>query len=1050
MATPQVFDQGKYDTLTNQVSGLQKQLDTSPSAYTDNTDPTFGDISAQAKANTAQTALDKQQALKVHEAWYGPGQDETTQSGTDEGLLSHGLRVLGTPLNAVVGATSWALGEGTNNDLGQSISGAINTQKNFGSLLQQYNLPGYVQAPLGFALDVAFDPVNWATAGTSALVPRVATGLVKGGLEGAKEGFISRAGSMATKLLTKVTPQVKAEDRLIPGLNTIAQKTTPFINKIGESAINASDRYDTLVRGAGNDITSDLGKGILGAGRLTDEAHPATLGNYIQQAITDHVPNGDKIVQAFKFSNGDWFRQEKQKTQFLKLLASNVTGEDAFGNPIPDSLDLSKMPIVLNNPAMGNFEPAPTELMNILKQIAQDSLDVSQDSGAVTRTMNSKELGDRMLNEAMNNEAFRAPFEKALAESGLGQNKTGVDWYDNTIDWIKKGGIGKKLGMVGIAKTGNSQIDSMLGKIPDQQYAKTLLNAYQDYMSLFKITKVGLSPTAWTNAVLGNPVMAHLAGIDVTRKDFYKSLADAAKYHMGFGDEEYVQKVFNDKVNGLLQFSEEYPDLFSNALGIAPDMPKSALRKYAVYKQMLERDGVITDGMTDAQAKKATSDFMQQLKVWWAENNPEKLQPTPSELKELYLAKAKESGVTVVPGALNGTGYVANELEPGKWVTSLRDHLSKSSENPKNYAARILNTMLNDSMSGYEKIDQSYKLGMTDHLMNNGLSENELRLLSRVVGISPSDITSKFKATNRGEYLYRLSGEKAVEAANEIYMNYAAMPGAVKVLRSIPLVGGPFSSYAYAMSSKIGKSLIHNPASFGKLNNLMNEMQGQKSPIEKEELKSKYYDYLNKPGVMRLSDIGGSQFMHDNPIYLDLTNMIPYYNMNSLTPANRKYTASFNDQMLSALDQSPILKDPVGSTIFDYFILPLMLGKGEIPQNSFGQPVYPIGASGIEKAGYAARSLGDTVAPGVLAPLGLAQGAIAPGLTPYMPMTNKWRTLANATQNQDKFGAPYATPRSLEQIVKGMAGYVGANYQDVNANLSPAQLNQLVNQSKQQ
>jgi len=72
-------------------------------------------------------------------------------------------------------------------------------------------------------------------------------------------------------------------------------------------------------------------------------------------------------------------------------------------------------------------------------------------------------------------------------------------------------------------------------------------------------------------------------------------------------------------------------------------------------------------------------------------------------------------------------------------------------------------------------------------------------------------------------------------------------------------------------------------------------------------------------------------FFQENPLYLNVANMIPYYNMNMFAPSERKYNDSLGDKLVSVLDKTPILKDPVGQVMFDYFIQPLII-KDSLPQ----------------------------------------------------------------------------------------------------------------------
>lgn len=90
-------------------------------------------------------------------------------------------------------------------------------------------------------------------------------------------------------------------------------------------------------------------------------------------------------------------------------------------------------------------------------------------------------------------------------------------------------------------------------------------------------------------------------------------------------------------------------------------------------------------------------------------------------------------------------------------------------------------------------------------------------------------------------------------------------------------------------------------------------------------------------------------FFKENPLYLNIANVIPYYSMNMFMPSNRRYSSSLGSNLVSALDKLPIMKDPVGQTIFDYFIQPLII-RDTMSQGQFGQPLYPSGTKFLGRA----------------------------------------------------------------------------------------------------
>ena len=200
---------------------------------------------------------------------------------------------------------------------------------------------------------------------------------------------------------------------------------------------------------------------------------------------------------------------------------------------------------------------------------------------------------------------------------------------------------------------------------------------------------------------------------------------------------------------------------------------------------------------------------------------------------------------------------------------------------------------------------------------------------------------------------------------------------------------------------------------------MLNELSGDKSPLEKEALNSKYYTWFNDPGMVKIP------WTDKYPIYSNLTNMIPYYSMNMFTPSERKYGETLPDSVMSFLDKFPILQDPAGQVMFDYIIQPMLLSKGQQPQGSFGQPLYPTDATGLQKTGYAARQFAESVVPGAA---GFGAIATAPFTTTgehigYVP-SYTYRKLANALSGKSALGIPGKEP-AAERSLRTASGMVG-------------------------
>ena len=261
-----------------------------------------------------------------------------------------------------------------------------------------------------------------------------------------------------------------------------------------------------------------------------------------------------------------------------------------------------------------------------------------------------------------------------------------------------------------------------------------------------------------------------------------------------------------------------------------------------------------------------------------------------------------------------------------------------------------------------------------------------------------------------------------------MYMQYAAMPAAVQMLRSIPIIGSPFVSFPYAMSSKLVKTLAYNTGAFNEVGHVLNAFGGRKTPLEKQAIATKY-QFLDKPGVVRIP------FFDEHPVYANLTNMIPYYSMNMLMPSERRFRDSWAGGVSEVVDKSPLFKGPVGQMLVDEMLLPLLAGEGEAPQGYFGQPIWPTDATGLEKAGYAARNLGESVVPGFLGLAGALNIAMPKSLQSQAAIqavpSFRYRSLAEATQGKNALGIQGMEP-AFQRTIRGILSTGGLSTTPVN------------------
>jgi hypothetical protein len=207
------------------------------------------------------------------------------------------------------------------------------------------------------------------------------------------------------------------------------------------------------------------------------------------------------------------------------------------------------------------------------------------------------------------------------------------------------------------------------------------------------------------------------------------------------------------------------------------------------------------------------------------------------------------------------------------------------------------------------------------------------------------------------------------------------------------------------MAIKTSKTLINNPAIFNKIGFGINEMNAARSPQEKLAMEEKYNEYLKAPTVVKMFGMWNT----------NVKNLIPYYQLNMFNPSERSYKNTSQGKIMEIMDKFPIMQDPIGAVIKDYFIQPWILsGSNEISQGMFGEPLFPsfdekgkkIDVGLGTKALYGGRAIAESLVPGALGFTGILNTPldINPSIINAIPSYG-FRNLANATQGRSSIGA---------------------------------------------
>lgn len=1010
--------------LRSEESALMQGLKASSTALSGKQPASTSDMASQARLLKIRGQIQSLQDKEIQEKWYGKnGTQVDPKPGGDVGFVGNMLDRLQRPLYGVVGAVDYATGKGESSLFDSISKNALVKKRTFGNVLSDSGVPKAVSMPVGFAMDVAFDPINWLTAGTTALVPRAAVGLSKAGVSGLTKG-------VGSSLLHKAS--------VVGGLTPGFRKTGTFA-KLAERSIKSGDEFDALIK-------RDFLAGTAHAGEVPGSAgmtgYRLRIGDLMKEAA-QRAPFVGQYAKYFDYNNAEWTRLARIKDTLERSLGTGDIMNAATKAYIRAAEKGESFDDV--------YKQALSQIQERIQKAGVADEGINWDDGLTA----ADKIPDEEIDRVMSNLASIFPGAKSAtdAESILKNPEPFVtsDSYENALrlaaedtqgsitmndlkDIIGRGELGDtgwkffddlKQQITGLkTKVGVGKYQTEVGTV-----MKNTLDALQAFTMFFKRGKVGASPTAWTNAVIGNPVMAWMAGVNILDPQYMKRVKDASKVAYGVRDSDLLLAEFMS-AGEMLKVMDTNPGLFSKTLGVSP--------RYLEAKNLLEKvvragkdAGMLNDSTDLKELGKAVGvafdeilDAMKELSVsapatmGALEKIGGKMNRIPLQRPSQYSSELRKSGKALSELDLP-TGMMANEFFDSNMGNKMLEYIGKRA-NEGNPIFKLLDVSFNKAGQAYEGIDQSFKMGTVMYATMDGLTEAELQTIRRFIKLDPSDLT---RHNVNGVRRYTMDGAKALELANEIYLNYNAMPAAVKVLRGLPIVGSPFASFMYGMAAKTGKTLAYNPAAFNKVSFAQNELSGDQSPLEKGVLSDPRYQYLNDPAMVKIPNLAGSKFFDTYSLYLNTANMIPYYSFNMFTPSERKYNELYADSIVGTIDRTPFLKDPIGSVIFDYLIQPMVLQKS-FPQGSFGQPLYPQDASVIERAGYAGRQLADSVTPGFWAiPGGLATGYAAPGATEFMP-GYRWRQIAYAMQGKSSIGKTVKEP-AASRTLRSIAGTAG-------------------------
>lgn len=934
----------------------------------------------------------------------------------------------------------------------------------YGDILRAKGVSNVAAMPVGLALDIALDPLNWLTAGTAAMVPRVAKGLYRGGLAGAKVGAESGAVLKASNSMRLVSARYRNLLQQMPqGVDAAvaATKASPLMRRLAVKATASDEMYAKIAKNGIDALTDGevrrYGLFREGINRVKDAAGRNALTSKVSAFLKQiYVDSDAKIVDEFaeqaekiavsaknrakefgysdEAAKGAVLADRKARFTVKDPLVSTAAGEDSrrFGKVMFEAGFSDASDVVKGRKSA----QAPNPIVQHLGQVnevgsAVNDRKVYNDGVEKIAEMLSPRLYARSsvtdekigllaaeeLGMVAKGEKDAARIRKALASDKvkevtqriretnaartIGESKaelaTALGRGTLDMDAMKRLDVRKPEEILQMIRTyrsfsvGLSGYDQAIARVVQNVPVAKVLDVYAKSIYAFKLAAVGLSPVSRINQIVDNIAQTSMAGINILNPAWFESVSTARKLIRG--DIKQLEVLFGPKWRDTML---ENAEVIAPVLGISPGL---LVGGGDFVRQQLTDIARYAGKIPDESVKTATAAWEDMGKLFGFDLTAEErlVRQGTSMLGE---------GSSFLFGGERGVDSSVKAML-SRWKR-LADEGGKGSE-----GYRLAHTLATAPLDDFGKYDSMYRIGTASHLVKNGVTEAEMVRLRNWYQFGPDDYVKGAAGT------YTLTPKAAIRVVNTAYRNYQALPAWANVMRKMPVLGSPFFAFGLSSASNYAKALGINPAYFSRVSQLMREVGGDRTPLEKESIESKYYSYLGEEGMMKIP------FFRENPMYMNMQNVFSHYTFSFLQPAQRTYGDKYGDSVAKAIDKNPVLsqffKDPVGQWLMDYAIMPHLISEG-LPQSQFGIPLYPEDATFGEKAGRAAAALATPYVPRPLGYAGIFPSplpeSIDDSITPYVP-SYTYKALHNAIKGRTPSGMP-ASEDALSRTVRNV------------------------------
>ena len=1093
----------QQDTAEQKSVAAEQNLAESPTSNTLN--PTQSDISTDISRMAANATAEKD-ALKARRLRWDPTSTSTGDVTTEENAFLNKnadntpkswwqkaydfarkpvgsfFRGMQAPGSAIVGVAKYAVGQGGENSLTQQVAQSAVEGDSWGDVLRKSNVPvlsnNWVAAPLGFAADVAMDPIGWFSAGTEAIVPRLAKGLTEGGLEGASLAARSYAADKV------------ARAKYFNPMNWGAGKSVDqFLNKIN-TTIGMTDAEKALAHAGLSDRAMALLAAKEKAGTLNEEWYKmigaADKEGQLTGLIDKLAPNekafaaasvarknitsalgmadetSDQVFKYDPFTNSMKRVEAEAAGEAAKTLANDVANPSFrmkwssdladsvqyVSRSVPQTIDEIRQGRHLEGPL--GFDPAR---QTVAEQIIADEKKTYQyiqnliDNNAVKADgtpwtkqdlhVEAMRLLDDATTGSRNQLSLRVAQDLKKVMTGdpevagdmanlILQDPTGtVEWFSNLNFRDAKEFANAWYGL----KTNIKSVDSAVARGLKIPVLRKVANALNIYGGLFRSATLSGNIIKTTGSQFISNVANHGLIFEIDKPSYARILGESINMQI-FKSNPAIEMLFrtvNGKPTEMTELLMENPKMVEKLFGV----PASYLaNKQSFYQEIMSRISMQFPTLTPNQ-QSSISRTMANIKGFGAElehlQEVIKQKGSGEHAMDLLKAMYEKHGMKLDDSLLKPDNLSDALLASGVWqYGAFNDYVQtglklKASAKDADPVTKALSFYVNEMPKWFQTPDNISRLQAFRYMTEGGLSSNEVKKIMRAYKVDIGGIEKIKSVGDKALNTWRVKPRQAAAIADSMIISTQDMPGFVKLMQKMPVIGAPFFSFTYANAYHTANALMANPAAASQFMKLRDEVGGQPTPAETASLTKNQADALMAPEFWRM------QFLKDHPTYYNFGNVLPWFATALTEGSQRAWKTETGKTIGSVIDETPIIKEmfkqPGGQYLMDYYLIPALTAAAgqEEAVNKFGGYIWPVNADIYEAIAHRVRGAIEPLVPSVAAeaylPIDFAAGSPLTGNPDVLDFVPSYTLRSWGNNFQGRTASGFDTTKDRAELI---------------------------------